>query len=194
MINLRAITTITVLSATALLSTTGIASAATSSRAGSIVTAATAVRVPMHVEKFDAKIAASHGYLISKNSQGQTTAIAQSATKRGAQPNNVVGGNCGESYLWITPDSTPLVGQVGTGFSVDAPTIDWGWTADFHDPYGTSAKHWSGTDSSGEVNLAFAYEEGGHGQVQGQVTPESYATLADGSICVSGEPSDSQYL
>ncbi|WP_029137119.1 hypothetical protein [Nakamurella lactea] len=154
---------------------------------------ASAVRLTteMHVIGFDASVATTHGYQLIFDARGKAVA---SVPRTGVGPRNVIEGSCGESYLWITPTGQPLVGQVATGFSVVDATVEWDWRAYFSDPYGSSTQHWTGGASSGEVDRYFAYGEGGHGTVHGQVATTSFAILADGRICSSGGPSDDQYL
>lgn len=107
-----------------------------------------------------------------------------------AQPQNVVGGSCGSSYLFLDP--RPRGFFIRTGFSVIAPAIGYSWAVDGYGPTGFRATWgggllfrttWDGTASRGNLSPGF---------YNAIVSSPAYAQLADGRICSSAHPTDSK--
>jgi hypothetical protein len=153
----------------------------------------------MYVERFDAKVAASNGYEIKTLPDGrQYSVLRNSSTSPSSVPTgtvtvaNLVKANCGESWLYFDAIGN-LQGKVSTGFRVIAPAIQYGWRVDVTDQIGVGTLTWGGG-----LLLSKAWQgtrltkSGAKGYATARVNPSgSYALLVDGSICVSGAPSDS---
>jgi hypothetical protein len=136
----------------------------------------------MQVTRFDADVAAAHGYEIKTLPDGTRATVKQGD----ATPSNTVNGDCGSSYLYLDP--RPHGYAVRTGFHVIHRAVSYSWAVDVYGPTGKRftwggglrfRNDWSGTASSGAVRA---------GEYFGLASSPTYAILWDGSICTSGHP------
>jgi hypothetical protein len=111
----------------------------------------------------------------------------------GVRPDDTdyVYGNCGDSYSsMIENPSSNTPYRFNTGFDIDSePAIYYSWYATISGPYSYVYQYHASGD------LAFRYSwhgghtgSGGTGGWWARVSTESYAMLADGTICTSGGP------
>jgi glutamyl endopeptidase len=161
------------------------------------------VTVPMdavHVTKLISKYPDSRGSLEVQLANGRTAEIPASAKdvvmKRSVlesqklSPDTVIVGNCGTSQvdLGVKDNDHPV--RMTTGFTVDTPALEYGWTVNITGPnysYQYSAagflaaeSSWSGSHDSDDDYTA--------GDYTATVDTGSYATLANGTVCYSGGP------
>lgn len=147
---------------------------------------------PMQVIGFDRAIAAENGFEIRTNSAGQEYSVPV-GSDASATPNNTVYGDCGSSYVQITPVGNHKA-LIQTGFSVYTGAVDFDWIVHVIDNYGVSNKTWGGP-------LAFRsswvgtnnFTSGGTGYASAEVT-YGVAFLWDGTICFSLGPFSSTYI
>jgi hypothetical protein len=159
----------------------------------------TQLAIPMHVEGFDAKVAAENGYEIRTLPDGKQYSVPQNTQQGLAVPddaastNNAVKGNCGESYLYFYAKGG-LKGEVTTGFKVNRPAISYSWRVEVTDRAGVGTLNWDGGLAFRETWEGKRTTKGASGSAVAVVNPaDSYALLSNGAICVSGGPSDSIY-
>ncbi len=121
---------------------------------------------------------------------GFDAATARKYGHSAVQPQNVVGGNCGSSYLFLDP--RPRVFFIRTGFSLTTPAVSYSWAVDGFGPTGFRATWdgglffrttWDGTASRGNLAPGF---------YNAIVSSPSYALLANGLICSSAHPTDAK--
>lgn len=121
----------------------------------------------------------------------KNTVMERSAREsRTYSPNTVIVGNCGTSQvdLGVKDNDHPV--RMTTGFTVDSPAVEYGWTVNITGPnysYEYTASGFLAADSSwsGSHNSEDDYTAGDY---TAAVTTGSYATLVDGTICYSGGP------
>ena len=133
--------------------------------------------MPMRLGGFDPAVAKAHGF----------------STKSPIKPDNTVYGECGSSYVKITPTGNAH-GLIQTGFTVDENAVSYSWTVHVLDDYGVSNKHWGGTlalrtswvgtNNFHSTGPDWAYVEVTYG----------VAVMWDGDICYSEGPWDNEYL
>lgn len=154
---------------------------------------ATRVTTPMKIVGFDAAVARAHGYVIRTDSRGRTYSVKAGAAAT-ATPDNVVGGNCGSSYLWEFGVGNHAV-DVQTGFSVNTPAVIFWWKYWMRDPGGTS-NHTFG----GGLNFEYGWKDDSRwgaltpGPANAWVDGGSDAILVDGVVCTTAGPGDSTYI
>lgn len=125
----------------------------------------------------DAAVAKAHGF----------------STQRAVQPDNTVYGDCGSSYVTVTPVGN-LHALIQTGFTVNENAVEYSWTVHVVDDYGVSDKHWSGglafrTSWIGTNN----FHSSGTGWVFVSVT-SGIAIMWNGDICFSEGPWAQAYI
>lgn len=133
--------------------------------------------MPMRVIGFDPAVAKAHGF----------------STKSPIRPDNTVYGDCGSSYVKITPTGNAH-GLIQTGFTVDEDAVSYSWTVHVIDDYGVSNKHWSGTllfrtswvgtNDFHSTGPDWAFVEVTYG----------VAVMWNGDVCYSEGPWDQEYL
>lgn len=172
-------------------------------RASSRVLPAGAKVTRMTVSGVNRQIAEAHGFKVVTGPGGIQHAVPTPAAinpdgtpyRPKARPNDVVEGDCGDSYLWIHAVGG-YVSEIETGFDLDDAAIAFYWRVNRSDPYGSDSNSWGGglgldTSWSGEWDV----HGGGPGwETAGVVTPASDALLWDGDICASGGPSDAEEI
>ena len=148
--------------------------------------------VPMTAVGFDPAVAISNGYAVVYDHNGK--AALSNASLNGAQsgaiaaPQDVVNGNCGNSWVWLY-DVGRLKYRVDTGFSVVMSAVHYSWKA----TVGGYPYTWSGgwafryswqASATGTVSIAGYYLAYAYGS----------ATLSNGVICKSLDPEDGESL
>jgi glutamyl endopeptidase len=118
--------------------------------------------------------------------------LKRSAEDARLAPDTVLPGNCGTSEVTVGPKGNDHPIRMTTGFTVDAPALQYGWEVNITGPdysydYNSSGflaadNTWSGSHDSDDDYLA--------GQYTAVVTTGSYAALSDGTICYSGGPQE----
>lgn len=144
----------------------------------------------MHVVGFDAKVAAAHGYVIRTGPDGKQYTAKQGSSATNV-PHNVVGGNCGYSYVYEYGIGNRAI-ELYTGFSVIAPEVGGHWQVRLHDRGGTSFRNYNVTPSANGI-WQIDQVIGGltRGPAQAVVVgPASFTILDNGTVCYSGGPSD----
>lgn len=164
------------------------------------------------MSSFDPKVAAQHGYELRTNTKGQlVTAKVGAPIETGTvlpaglpgagetpaagtvSPMNIVTADCGSSYAWLYNDQNAKY-HFSTGFGVTTSAVAYTWRAQVYS--GGYIRTWN---YNGGLALRRTWE--GTGQVYttnpGKLhtaDASGSATLANGVICVSGGPSDQQYI
>jgi hypothetical protein len=171
---------------------TSVAASAATSAPRTPVTSSTAVTATaMHVTGFDASVAAAHGYVIRTAADGKQYSAKQGAAAPAATPENVVGGNCGYSYVYEYGIGNRAI-ELYTGFSVIAPEVGGHWQVRLHDRGGTSFRNYN-VQPSGNGIWQIDQVIGGltRGPAQAIVSSAASFTILDnGAVCYSGGPSD----
>ena len=176
------------------------AAALPASAAGSPTPGAAVTRTsPMHVVGYDEAVAKAHGYRLVRDSSGTVvdsvpvnSAVPNVvASRSGITPDSVMDGNCGSSWMWITPQSGLHQAYVSTGFDVILPVDDYWWPTDYFDNYGSSHKLWEGGATGNERNFGFLYTAGGPATIDGFVAPGAFVVLVNGIECYGEAPWDS---
>jgi hypothetical protein len=156
----------------------------------------TLLATSMHVVRFDAAVAAEHGFsIITRNGIQMSVPAGQTD----GPPKNTVGGPCGTSYIYLT--GSILQYEYYTGFTVIAPAVEFGWSVNivgpnFYDRTGNwggvlkSARSWR-APGTGEYDIPV--DDSGYydGAV---VSAASFAILDNGEVCYSGGPSSRTYV
>ena len=178
--------------ATAVLALLAPTAAQASAVPASIPTKSFRVVKPMQVVGFDREVAAANGYEIRVNNEGQEYSVPV-GSDASVTPSNTVTGNCGSSYVQITPVGNRKA-LIQTGFTVYTGAVDFDWVVHVIDNYGVSNKTWGGA-------LAFRsswvgtnnFTSSGTGYASAEVT-WGVAFLWDGTICFSLGPFASTYI
>jgi V8-like Glu-specific endopeptidase len=155
---------------------------------------------PVHVTKLMSALPDQHGSLIVQLADGHTAKIPASlretvmqrsaAESKKLTPNTVLPGNCGTSQVDVGEKENDHPVRMTTGFVVDTPAVEYGWTVDISGPnysYHYSAAGFLASDSSwsGSHDSEDDYTAGDY---SASVTTSSYAALIDGEICSSAGP------
>ncbi|WP_406639179.1 hypothetical protein [Amycolatopsis sp. WGS_07] len=146
----------------------------------------------MTVARFDATVAAAHGYEIRTNPDGTQYSVRKGA-QAGLPPANVVTGDCGRSWVWEDGIGHLRV-RLSTGFFVRLPTVSRSWDVTLDDNGGESTQPFS----SGFPSDRFWNEDrtvpgltAGPGYAVVRGGGANFAILVDGAVCYSGGPSAS---
>jgi hypothetical protein len=147
---------------------------------------------PMQAIGFDRDVAAANGFEIRVNNQGHEYSVPV-GSDASATPSNTVTGNCGSSYVQITPVGNRKA-LIQTGFTVYTGAVDFDWVVHVIDNYGVSNKTWGSP-------LAFRsswvgtnnFTSSGTGYASAEVT-YGVAFLWDGTICFALGPFASTYI
>lgn len=210
--------------AASIVATTSASSAATTSSTSASASQATHMAkktAPMHIERVTKLVSATpdkHGNVKVQLANGKIAPIPQSAEKkvmaRAAQEpaksnTGIVTADCGESYITVrqkatdgTPGGTSIYdgNPVGitTGFLVNLPAVAYTWVASISGPNGYSYDYTAaGTlaaDTSWDGNYDSPVDEPSGEYTAGVDPVVSEAVLADGDVCFSGGPTDTQKL
>ncbi|WP_406635007.1 hypothetical protein [Amycolatopsis sp. WGS_07] len=164
---------------------------------GSLAAAAPAGAAPhrvetvMHIGRFDAAVAAAHGYEIRTYPNGTQYSVPKGAPA-GLAPHNVVTGDCGRSWVWEDGIGNASV-HLDTGFNVRTAVIGRSWTVTLDDNGGESTQGFSGGPSGAYWdegrNVGGLTRGPGYAVVKGG--GGNFAILIDGGVCYSGGPSAS---
>ncbi|MEO6085691.1 MAG: hypothetical protein ABIQ18_21485, partial [Umezawaea sp.] len=116
-------------------------------------------------------------------SSGEMTALGQ------------VEGNCGSSWVWLTPIGNRAV-HIRTGFAVRDAVYDFTWTVTLDDQGGQTKHDFLGHyDADGFVDKPRLVQGLTPGRANAYVIAfANFAILVDGTICFSGGPSDSAVI
>ncbi|AOR29738.1 hypothetical protein BFF78_00295 [Streptomyces fodineus] len=155
--------------------------------------------VKMRVTGVNANLAKAHGFKVVTAPDGSQHAVSTpkainpdgSPYRAKVHPDDVVEGDCGDSYIWIHPVGGYNM-EIQTGFDLDEDAVAYHWQASRSDDYGSDTYSWGGGlafDSSWEGE--WDANAGGPGWETAGVSPSSDALLWDGDICSSGGPTDS---
>jgi hypothetical protein len=119
----------------------------------------------------------------------------------GVRPDNYVYGNCGDSYYFLGAAGADWSSL--TGYDVRDAVDDFSWRTQFSDPTGepieskdygeeSTGPSWEGDDGEPPYLTLDDTSDGviWHGTWSG-VVAYGYATLVDGTTCLSGDPADS---
>jgi|SRR4051794_29489353 hypothetical protein len=178
------------LAALAVASGAAVANAATTnSDTAHLVTTTTA---EMRVVGFDKNVAAAHGYDIRTAASGEQYSVKRGGISAAApaMPSNVVGGNCGFSYVYEYGIGNRAI-ELYTGYSVIHDVIRWHWQVRLDDRGGSSYRNYSGWINNGiwQVDQVIGGLTRG-GARASVIRSASWALLDTGAICVSGGPWD----
>jgi hypothetical protein len=138
-----------------------------------------------------AKLAKAHGFKVVTAPDGSRHAVPTpkatspygSPYRAKVHPDDVVEGDCGDSYIWIHPVGGYNM-EIQTGFDLDEDAVAHHWQASRSDDYGSDTYSWGGgpaLDSSWEGE--WDANAGGPGWESAGVSPSSDALLWDGDIC-----------
>ena len=174
----------------AVLGAVGLAVLGTGAPAGAAApTAPRRVEGAMHIGRFDAAVAAAHGYEIRSYPDGTQYSVPRGATA-GFAPANVVTGDCGRSWVWEDGIGNASV-HLDTGFNVRLPVVGRSWDVTLDDNGGESTQPFSGGPSGSYWdegrNVGGLTRGPGYAVVKGGGA--NFAILIDGGVCYSGGPS-----
>jgi hypothetical protein len=182
-----------------LLTVTAMAAAAVIPGTAAMATASTTKPFPglvkitgqMHVVGINAAVARAHGFIVRTNKAGKQYVVKGGTT--GVSPDDVVGGDCGESYMWLNADGSDYTTAV-TGFDLNTAAISYYWHIAVVDGAGTAYHNWGGA-------LAFDESWADAWTSWHSVTGYSWAQvlfgtalLWNGEVCTSGDPWDWAYV
>ncbi|GAB7188835.1 hypothetical protein ATKI12_8950 [Kitasatospora sp. Ki12] len=163
----------------------------------------------MTVRGVDRQVAESHGFKVVTGPDGTQHVVPTAAatnpdgspykatTAKATttfSPDNVVEGNCGDSYLWVHAVGG-YVSEIETGFDLNMGAVAYHWQVNRSDTWGSDSHSWGGglgvdTSWHGEWDV----RSGGATWETAGVVPSSDALLWDGEICSSGGPSDTEWI
>jgi glutamyl endopeptidase len=174
------------------------------SRAGTVITAPmTIVRVARLVTSKPDKagrveVQLDNGAIIAIPAADQNLVMRRAAQDAKAeQPNGIVHGNCGSSwiYLYDKADAHPV--RIVTGFHVNTGAVAYGWQAVITGPQRTDLDY----VARGTLALRTMWEENAstpldypQGDYSAAVSKSSFAVLWTGSVCYSGGPTAKKFL
>lgn len=154
------------------------------------------ITMPMKFVGFNKAIAKAHGYEILTDAQGHqySVKIGAKAGSAAARPNNSLSGNCGTSYLWYNAIGARAA-TLDTGFeNLPVAAVYYIWRVSVTDAIGTGVVPWSGVLAlRGSWEGITVTHHGATGYSRAVVTT-GLVDLADGTSCVTLQPSDYTYL
>lgn len=174
-------------------------------QSGHLVKKTTAAMQKVRVTRLVSSTPNKKGQVMVQLANGATVPIPQATEKKvmrraaqqAARPEDTVVGNCGSSFITLSekPNGYPVA--MRTGFTVDEPAIGYDWSA-----FVVGPDYFNDFESSGF--LAFDSSWSG-GQQSSANKPEgvyfaavdpagSDAVLIDGTVCISGGPTDEEFL
>jgi hypothetical protein len=152
-----------------------------------------AATTDMHVVGFDAAIAIANGYEVRTAPDGRQFPVTAGADLADT-PLNVVGGNCGFSYVYEYGIGNRAV-ELYTGYSVIAPVYQWHWTVRLDDRGGSSYRHFDGGFNWGIWQTDRVVGGLTRGGARATVIRGlSVAFLVNGWVCYSGGPYSDTYI
>lgn len=112
-------------------------------------------------------------------------------------PNDVVVGNCGSSFIEVELKENDHPVRMRTGFRVNTAAVAYGWQAEISGP-GFSHSY----DSAGALALSRSWDgsyDSPRDHLQGTyeavvASEQSFAVLWTGAVCISGGPTDDEFL
>jgi glutamyl endopeptidase len=174
------------------------------SRAGTVITAPmTIVRVARLVTSTPDKagrveVQLDNGAIIAIPAADENLVMRRAAQDAKAeQPNGIVHGNCGSSwiYLYDKADAHPV--RIVTGFHVNTGAVAYSWQAAITGPQRTDIDY----VARGTLALRTMWEDNAstpldypQGDYSAAVSKSSYAVLWTGSVCHSGGPTAKEFL
>jgi glutamyl endopeptidase len=122
--------------------------------------------------------------------------MSRAAQEARTNPNGVVTGDCGSSYVYVQDKANDHPVRMTTGFSVVLPAIAYSWLAQVTGPnynytYESSGDLAFDSTWNGSHDSTLDYTEGIYSAA---VSPDSFAELLTGDICFSLAPTDTEYL
>lgn len=150
----------------------------------------------MHVVGFDSAVARAHGYKIITR-HGVKMSVSAVHPNRNLRPDNTVYGNCGKSWLYLSPGTLKF--YYYTGFAVNSPAYDYHWVVHLYGPnFWEQSRTWNGAmsgtvkrfPSSGDYTVVVDDT----GYYRGAVDTGSYAILDNGNVCYSGGPTSTTFV
>ena len=185
----KVLASVACVAAVAIASGAAAANAATNADTPHLVRTTTA---QMRVVGFDKKVAAAHGYDIRRAANGEHYSVKRRA--RSAAPSatasNVVGGNCGFSYVYEYGIGNRAI-ELYTGYSVIRPVLRWRWQVRLDDRGGSSYRNYAGWGNRGiwqDDRVIGGLTRGGARAIV--IRANSWTLLNTGAICSSGGPWD----
>lgn len=160
------------------------------------------ITAPLHIDHYDATVAAAHGFEIRSNADGYqypvpVTPEAEAIAANYPLVNGDSGGvstqgydekqgECGLSYLQLTRSLSLKSVDINTGFAVTAPVHYRSWSVQLMGIAGVNHQSFSGGQSPGVWgdSRSVAYSSGGIGYV----TAGSHVMLVTGAICYAYRP------
>jgi hypothetical protein len=150
----------------------------------------------MHIVGFDSAVARAHGYkIITRHGVKMSVPVAHPDLNLG--PDNTVTGNCGKSWIYLSPGTLKF--YYYTGFVVNSPANTYHWTVHLYGPnYWEQNRTWSGgmsgTKWRAPASGDYTVDVDDTGYYRGEVDKASYAILDNGSVCHSGGPTSTTFV
>jgi hypothetical protein len=119
------------------------------------------------------------------------------ASQPNLRPDNTAYGNCGKSWLYLSPGTLKF--YYHTGFAVNSPAYDYHWVVHLYGPnFWEQSRTWNGAmsgtvkrfPSSGDYTVVVDDT----GYYRGAVDTGSYAILDNGNVCYSGGPTSTTFV
>ncbi|WP_143658679.1 hypothetical protein [Streptomyces sp. IMTB 2501] len=141
--------------------------------------------VKMRVTGVNAKLAKAHGFKVVTASDGSRHAVPTpkainpdgSPYRAKVHPDDVVEGDCGNSYIWIHPVGGYSM-EIQTGFDLDEDAVAHHWRAGRSDDSGSDTNAWGGGLACGSPwEGEWDANAGGPGWETAEVSPSSDALL-----------------
>jgi hypothetical protein len=185
--------------AAVLLAVTAMAAAAVIPSTAAMATASAAKPVPgpvkitaqMRVTGIDAAVARAHGFIVRTNKAGKQYVVKSGTTA--VRPDNIVGGDCGDSYMWLYAVGSHYTTAV-TGFDLNTAAISYYWQIAVVDGAGTAYHSWGGGlafDESWADTWTSWHSVTGYSWAQ---VTFGTALLWNGEVCTAEYPWDWAYV
>lgn len=138
----------------------------------------------------------ANGAVVKIPAADRERVMRRAAQEARVDPNGVVTGNCGSSYVYVQDKANDHPVRMTTGFTVVLPAVAYAWQAQITGPNYSYTYVSSGDlafDSSwdGSHDSTLDYPEGTY---TAAVSSDSFAELITGDICFSLAPTDTEYL